>query len=239
MMNLEGRRGQLQVRARGGRGGVPPARPRLAVRAPRQRGRVAVVPRASLQAARAIGSIADLDAATLADVVAFHATLLPARQRDPDRRRRLRPGRSSMPGSTSTSGRSRGRRAAAALRRQRAGLAEPTAASPSTGPQVPLPAVAFTWLAPPVTQRRCAGAAGRGGGARGRRIVAPQPGAGLPAADRDAGQLRRRPARRPRPADRERDRRRRQVDRRRARRPARRGAAAGERRRRPRPSSTR
>ena len=47
----EGRRGELQVRARGGRGGVPPARPRLAVRPLLQRDRAGVVPRASVQAA--------------------------------------------------------------------------------------------------------------------------------------------------------------------------------------------
>ena len=39
-----------------------------------------------------IGSIEELDAATIDDVRAFHADLLPARQRRPDRGRQLRRG---------------------------------------------------------------------------------------------------------------------------------------------------
>ena len=59
-------------------------------------------------------------------------------------------------------------------------------------------------------RRRRAGAAGRGGLAHRRRVVAPQPGAGLFAADRDPGEFQRRPAGRAGPPDRQRHRRRRQ-----------------------------
>ena len=108
-----------------------------------------------------IGSIEDLEAATLDDVVAFHSAPLPARQRHARRRRRLRPeaarrlDRQVLRAGAATAR----RRCRASTRASRRG--RPIASPQVTGPQVPLPAVALTWLAPPVTQRRRAGAAGR------------------------------------------------------------------------------
>ena len=86
----QGRRGQLQVGARRRRGGVPPARPRLAVRPPLQRVLVGVVPRASVQAAgdRQHRGPRGGDARRRRRLP---RAPLPARQRDARRRRRLRP----------------------------------------------------------------------------------------------------------------------------------------------------
>ena len=81
-----------------------------------------------------IGSIEDLEAATLDDVTAFHTPLLPARQRHArDRRRRFRAEAARTRGSTSTSPRCRARpsRWSATAATSRPGRA--TAALPSPG----------------------------------------------------------------------------------------------------------
>ena len=95
------RRRELQVGARRGEGGVSLPRARAAVRPLLLRDRQRLVRRASVQAP-GIGSIEDLDAATLADVQAFHATFY-----RPDNAVLVVVGdfdrSSSTPGSTSTS----------------------------------------------------------------------------------------------------------------------------------------
>ena len=149
---------------------------------------------------------------TLADVVAFHAayyrpdnaTLIVAGDFDPRAARRL--GRQVLRPDAAAG------RAAAGARGRRAGVDAPTGRSRVTAPNVPLPAVAAVWLAPPLTERRrrrrcrsprrCSPPANRRGCNQAlvyRQQVATQAG------------FERRPARRPRPADRLRHRRRRQV----------------------------
>ncbi len=161
-----------------------------------------------------IGSIEDLEAATLSDVVAFHS-----RHYRPDNATLVVVGDFDQKQLDAWIdkyfGRCPGprRRCRASMRASRRGRADRVAEV--TGPQVPLPAVALTWLAPPVTSADSPALQVAGRGARRRRVVAPQPVARLPPARRDAGRLQRRPARRPRPSHRLRDRRRRQVVRRR------------------------
>ena len=196
------RRGQLPLRARGGAGGVSAADPRLALR-PLLRGDRAPSPTCAIPTGAASSAASRTSTRPpLADVVAFHAALLPARQRHPDRHRRLRPAPARRLGRQVLRRRSRARprRCRGARPRSRRGRAD--RAITVKAPNVPLPAVATVWLAPPVTARRRAGAAGRRRPARRRRVVAPQPGAGLPPADRDPGRLQRRPAGRARPPDR-------------------------------------
>ena len=146
----QGRRGELQVGARGRQGGVPPARPRLAVRPPLQRDLVGVVPRASLQAAghRQHRGPRGGDARRRRRLP-LRATTGPTTRRSSSPATSSRS--SSTPGSTSTS---------APVPRPSTPLPRFEASEPPwqadrvaqvTGPQVPLPAVAITWLAPPVT----------------------------------------------------------------------------------------
>ena len=174
-----------------------------------------------------IGSIADLEAATLADVVAFHA-------------RYYRPDNATLV----VAGDFEPAQLDAWIDKYFAPVAKPAAPLPKfdaaeppwpsdrvahvTGPQVPLPAVALTWLAPPVTSpdnpalQVAAAVLASGESSRlnqslvYRQRVATQ--AGFSADLRV----------RPRTAHRLRDRRRRQVARRRQRGAARRSHAAGE-----------
>ena len=133
-----------------------------------------------------IGSIEDLEAATLADVRRLPRHLLPPRQRDARRRRRLRPEAARRLGRQVL--RARCRSPAAPLPRfdaTRAAVASDRGVD-VTGPQVPLPAVALDLARAAGDERRRAGAAGRRSAARRRRIVAPEPVAGVPPAARAA-----------------------------------------------------
>ena len=204
MVNLKRRRGELQVRARGGArrstASASSPRPTAASSTRSHRRRTCEHP---YKRRGVIGSIEDLDAATLADVRRLpHApTTGPTTRRsivagdfEPQPARRL--GRQVLRADAAP-----GRAAAARSRPSEPAVDRPTASITVTAPKVPLPAVAHD----------LAGAAGRRSAdapalqvaaraARRRRVVAPQPVARLPPADRDPGRLQRRPARRPGPA---------------------------------------
>ena len=133
-----------------------------------------------------IGSIENLDAAAVADVVAFHAsyyrpdnaTLIVTGDFDP---RQLDAWVDKYFAPIP--------RPATPLPRRE--TEEPAWTADRTltvkAPNVPLPAVAHGLAGAAGDRRRRAGAAGRGRLARRRRVVAPQPGAGLSTADRDPG----------------------------------------------------
>ena len=192
MMNLKVDEATFRSRARGRAGGVPRSacspRRTACSSTPSRRSRTCEHP----YKRSAIGSIEDLEAATLDDVVRLPRPLLPAGQRHAHRRRRLRC------------------RAARCLGRQ-------VLRSASSGRPTPMPACQRIRAAagPPTGHHRhradraaarggaglagaaaeepgCRGAAGGRGGARRRRVVAAAPVARLPAADRA-----RRPASRP------------------------------------------
>ena len=97
-----------------------------------------------------IGSIDDLEAATLADVVAFHATFY-----RPDNATLVVAGDFDPQQFDQWVDRYFARVPRPATPLPRVGVAEPAWTSDRsvtvTGPQVPLPAVALVWLAPPVT----------------------------------------------------------------------------------------
>ena len=126
-----------------------------------------------------IGSIEDLDAATLDDVRAFHRTfyrpdnamLIVAGDFDPQQ---LDAWIDKYFGAIAAPGDADSPRRARRSRRTR------DARVRETGPNVPLPAVAITWLGPPARSPDAAALQRRGGAARQRRVVAPEPGAGLP-----------------------------------------------------------
>ena len=140
-----------------------------------------------------IGSIEELDAADPRRRARLPRHLLPARQRRPVRGRQLRRRPSSTPGSTSTSAplktpprRSRG--SPPSSRRARArGVT-------GYGPNVPLPAVAITWLGAEGLGPGRAGAEGAGRHPVGRQVVAALRQPGLRQADRRRDLFQRRPA---------------------------------------------
>ena len=173
-----------------------------------------------------IGSIENLDAAAVADVVAFHATyyrpdnatLIVTGDFDP---RQLDAWVDKYFGADPPPG-----DAAAAARYPGAGV-DRRPHDHGEGAERAAAGGGHRLAGAAGDRRRCAGAAGRGRLAHRRRVVAPQPGAGLFAADRDPGELQRRPPGRTGPPDRQRHRRRRQDAGRGARRAARRSEAAG------------
>ena len=233
----QGRRGDLQVGARRRRRGIPAARPRAS-----PYGRlfnVALVAASYLQhpyKRPGIGSIEDLEAATLADVVAFHKRYYRPDNATLDRRRRLRSDRSSTPGSTSTSARSA--RPAEPLPQLDASEPPWTERSQRQGHR-PAGAVAGGRV-------HLAGTAGDSADAPALQVAAAVLAAGESSRLNQSLVYRQRVATQagfsadlrvgPGPADRLRDRRRRQVDRRARRGAARRSRAPRERRRRARPS---
>ena len=222
----ESGRGEFQIGTRRRRRGIPRARAGLALRPLLHRARIGPLPAAPVPAP---------DHRQHRRPRRRHAgrrrrvprRVLPARQRDTDRRRRLRRGAARRLGrQVLRSGFARPADAAARARGERTAVAgrshdhDHRASRALAGGRRRLARATGD-------ERRRARAAGGGGGAVGGRFVAPEPGARLSPADRDAGELHRRPARRPWPPDRQRDRRGRQADRRRARGAAGRSAAAG------------
>ena len=149
MTNLKVDERDLQVGALGGRRGVPAARARVSVWPPvRRRLCRLLVPRSIRTSAR--GSAASRISRRRrwpTSSPSTSATTGPTTRPSSSPATSIR--RSSTRGSTSTSARSRGRpsRCPGSTRASRRG--PPIAASRSPDPQVPLPAVAFTWLAPP------------------------------------------------------------------------------------------
>ena len=143
----------------------------------------------------AIGSIEDLDAATLDDVQAFHATYY-----RPDDATLVVVGnfdQAQLDGWIDAVS----RRAEDTRRRRcpQVTAVEPPRTGPKTvtayAPNVPLPAVAITWLAPEGARPRRAGAAGAGRDPDRRQVVARLRQPGLREADRRPGAVQRRPAR--------------------------------------------
>ena len=139
-----------------------------------------------------IGNIAELDAASLDDVRAFHRTYY-----RPDNAILIVTGDFDPKELDAWIDKYFGAHPAAvdadsARRRGGARRARRTRAIAMTGPNVPLPAVAIDLARTVRAQSGRGGAARRGRAARQRRVVAPQPGAGLPRPDRAEGVVRRR-----------------------------------------------
>ena len=210
----QGRRGQLPFRARRRGGGVPAADPRLALRPLLRGDEHQAVPAPSVPARRD-RQHREPRRRRGRRRRRLPRHLLPARQRHPDRHRRLRPAPARRLGRQVLRRHSPSGHAAAAARVPGAAV-DGRPDDHGEGAERAAAGGGHDLAGAAGDRRRRAGAAGRRRPALRRRIVAPQPGAGLSAADRDPGELRRRPAGRSGPADRQRHRRRRQVAGRRA-----------------------